>query len=241
MKRSSIVTMTLVAAAVLALGIVAGSVRAEDAKPKPAKAKVTRAAAAGDKAIAAIDAQIAAAKVDKKTPGWKTHLPKPTLVTFDAKKKYYAHMVTNVGTTVIELRPEVAPMHVTNFIYLARLGFYDGLNFHRVLKGFMAQGGDPNGTGSGTPGYGLDLEVKPDVKHDKIGVLSTANTGAPGSDGSQFFIMFVPYPSLDMKYSIFGQVTEGIDVVQKLEENAGSGAGRPKTPLNILSVTIDSK
>jgi cyclophilin family peptidyl-prolyl cis-trans isomerase len=238
MKRSSIAVMSLVAAAVLAVAVASAPVPAS-AKPKT-QDKPVKIAATTDKAIAAIDAQIAAAKVDKKVPGWKQHLPIPKVVTFDPNKKYYAHMTTNVGTMVIEFKPKVAPMHVTNFIYLSRLGFYDGLKFHRVIKGFMAQGGDPAGNGSGGPGYQYAGEVSPSVKHDQLGVLSTANAG-PDTDGSQFFLMFRAYPSLDMHYSIFGQVVEGVDVVKKLEEAGNPNDGPPLQPLNILSVTIDAK
>ncbi len=241
MKRSSIVTLSLFAAATLAVALVSAPVRADDAaKPKAAKEKPAKMAVSTDKAIAAIDAQIAAAKVDKTAPGWKQKLPMPKVVTFDPARKYYAHMTTNVGTMVIELKPKVAPMHVTNFIYLSRLGFFDGLKFHRVIKGFMAQGGDPAGNGSGGPGYQFATEVSPGVKHDAAGVVSTANAG-PNTDGSQFFIMFRAYPSLDMKYSIFGQVVEGMDVVKKLEAAGNPSDGPPLSPLNITSVTIDSK
>jgi cyclophilin family peptidyl-prolyl cis-trans isomerase len=241
MKRSSIVTLSLFAAA---LSLAAAVSFAEDAATTPAKptkpAKSARAAASGDKAIAAIDAQIAAAKIDKKTPGWKQHLPQPHVVTFDPAKKYFAHMTTNVGTMTIELKPKAAPMHVTNFIYLSRLGFYDGLKFHRVIKGFMAQGGDPAGNGSGGPGYQYSGEFSPSVKHDQAGVLSTANAG-PDTDGSQFFIMFRAYPSLDMHYSIFGQVVEGLDVVKKLEDAGNPNDGPPLQPLMITSMSIDAK
>src|SRR5262249_22561291 len=113
-------------------------------KVKTAATTKTKKAVSGatDKVVAQIDAQIAAANVDKKAAGWKTRLTAPKVVTFDPGKKYFARMVTNKGTLLIELKPKVAPMHVTNFIYLARMGFYDGLKFHRVIKGFMAQGGD---------------------------------------------------------------------------------------------------
>ncbi len=245
MKRSSLVSLSLFS---LALGVVASVALAADAAPakpaKPAKpaaaAKPAAVAPSNDKAIAAIDAQIAAAKVNKGTPSWKMHLPQPKLVQFDPAKKYYAKMTTNVGTMVIELKTKAAPMHATNFIYLARLGFYDGLKFHRVIKNFMAQGGDPAGNGTGGPGYQIALEVSPGVKHDQIGVLSTANAG-PDTDGSQFFLMFKPAAYLDGKYSIFGQVVEGLDVVKKLEEAGNPNDGPPLSPLNIVSVTIEAK
>ncbi len=214
----------------------AGAAYAADAPKKtttaPAKVK--------DSAMQQIEQQIAAAKIDKTKTGWKTSLPKPTVLKFDPAHKYYARMVTNKGAILIEFMPKVAPMHVTSFIYLAKLGFYDGLKFHRVIKNFMAQGGDPLGTGGGGPGYQMDGEFDAAVKHDRPGRLSTANAG-PGTDGSQFFLTFVPYPSLDGKYTIYGQVVEGMDVLKKLEAAGAAGDGPPTEPLNIVKVTIEVK
>ena len=207
---------------------------------KGAKGEGMEMAGAADKTIASIDAQIAAAKVDKTKPNWKSNLPLPKVAKFEAGKKYYAHMTTNKGSMTILLKPENAPMHVTNFIYLARMGYYEGIKFHRVIKGFMAQGGDPTGTGGGGPGYQFAGEFLTNAKHDKIGVCSTANAG-PNTDGSQFFIMFKAYPSLDGKYSIWGQVEEGLDTVKKLEEAGNPGDGPPTEPLSITRVTIDAK
>src|SRR5262249_8202111 len=153
-----------------------------------------------DKAVQSIDAQIAAEKVDKTKPNWRTALTKPKMATFDPAHTYWIHMKTNKGPITIQLLPKIAPMHVTNFIYLTRLGFYDGLSFHRVIPNFMAQGGDPLGNGSGGPGYEFGSEFSDDVKHDQGGRLSMANAG-PGTDGSQFFLTFVPTPWLDGKRS----------------------------------------
>ena len=177
------------------------------------------------------------AKVDTRKPGWKTALPKPPVATFEPARTYNARMLTNKGAILIRFLPEVAPMHVTNFIYLSRLGFYDDLPFHRVISGFMAQGGDPLGNVTGGPGYRFDGEFSPTVKHGKPGLLSMANAG-PGTDGSQFFLTFVPTPWLDGKHSIFGEVTEGLDVLQKLEA-AGSQSGHTTEPLKIEKVTIE--
>jgi peptidyl-prolyl cis-trans isomerase B (cyclophilin B) len=202
-------------------------------------AKKATTGASKDRAMQQIEQQIAKAKVDKTKSGWKTSLPKPTPVTFDPSKQYFARMVTNKGPILIKFLPEVAPMHVTSFIYLTKLGFYDGLSFHRVITNFMAQGGDPLGTGSGGPGYQFGGEFSPTVKHDKGGLLSMANAG-PGTDGSQFFLTFVATPWLDGKHTIFGEITEGMDVMKKLEE-AGSQSGKTSEPLKMEKVTIEVK
>lgn len=187
--------------------------------------------------IAQIDAFIAEKKIDT-SGNWKTSLPKPPVLSFDAGKTYYWVVETNAGDPIkIKLLPEVAPMHVSSTIYLARLGFYDGLPFHRVIDGFMAQGGDPLGNGTGGPGYQYDGEYDPNVKHDKPGLLSMANAG-PGTDGSQFFITFVPTPHLNGRHSIFGEVTGGMETVKELEAN-GSGSGQTKKPLSMTKTSIE--
>lgn len=205
----------------------------------PAKATATP-AQIKDSAMQQIDQFITASKIDKAKPGWKTSLPKPLVATFDKEHTYFARMVTNKGTILIKFMPDVAPMHVTSFIYLAKLGFYDGLKFHRVIKGFMAQGGDPLGNGSGNPGYRMNGEFSPEVKHDQPGRLSTANAG-PGTDGSQFFLTFAPARSLDGNYTIYGQITEGLDTLKKLEAVGAVGDGPPTEPLGIVKVTIEVK
>jgi peptidyl-prolyl cis-trans isomerase B (cyclophilin B) len=205
---------------------------------KSAKGQAKAALKISDKAISAIDAQITKAAVDKTKDGWKTRLPKPEKVAFDPAHKYFARMQTNKGPVVIQFLPDVAPMHVTSFIYLTRLGFYDGLKFHRVITGFMAQGGDPLGTGTGGPGYQFGSEFSPTVRHDTPGLLSMANTGQPETDGSQFFLTFVATPWLNDKHTIFGKVTEGMDTLKKLEA-AGSQSGATSEPLSIEKVTIE--
>ena len=172
---------------------------------------------------------------------WKVSLKKPEMMKFDKNKDYFWVLKTNKGTIKLKLMPDVAPMHVTSTIYLTEKGFYDGLTFHRVIPGFMAQGGDPLGTGAGGPGYSYDSEFSPNVKHDKPYMLSMANTGQPGSDGSQFFITFKPTPFLDGKHTIFGSVVEGQDVVDKLEDAGTPGDGKPKEPLIIIKATIEEK
>ena len=187
-------------------------------------------------AIAAIDAFIAEQKIDKSKPSWKTNLSKPPKQVFDTAKTYHWKLETNLGDVTVELDPVVAPKHVTSTIYLTKLGFYDEVVFHRVITGFMAQGGDPTGTGGGSPGYKYAGEFDPNVKHTKPGLLSMANAG-PGTDGSQFFLTFVPTPWLDGKHTIFGEVVEGMDVVKELEKR-GSRSGRPSEKLWIEKASI---
>ncbi|NQU30075.1 MAG: peptidylprolyl isomerase [Anaerolineae bacterium] len=134
----------------------------------------------------------------------------------DPAKKYTATISTDKGDMVIELFAEKTPKTVNNFVFLAREGFYDGIIFHRVIPDFMAQGGDPTGTGTGGPGYRFEDEFHPELKHDKPGILSMANAG-PGTNGSQFFITHVPTPHLNKKHSVFGHVTKGIDTLMAVQ------------------------
>ena len=193
----------------------------------------------GNTGIKAIDAFIESQEIDKSAGNWKTQLPMPPKVKFDAASEYYWNLETNVGPIKVKLNSEVAPMHVSSTIYLTRLGFYDDIVFHRVIKGFMAQGGDPLGRGTGGPGYNYDGEFSNSVRHDRPGILSMANAG-PGTDGSQFFITFQPTPHLDGRHTIFGAVTEGMETVKKLEER-GSSSGRTTEDLRIQKATIEVK
>lgn len=189
-----------------------------------------------DAAVAAIDEFITAQSVDTSGSGWRTSLSAPPQAEFDADSSYFWDLETNVGKVTVQLLPQTAPMHVSSTIYLTRLGFYDGLSFHRVITQFMAQGGCPLGTGTGGPGFQYAGEYDPNVKHDKPGLLSMANAG-PGTDGSQFFLTFVPTPWLDGKHTIFGEVVDGMDVVQRLEAG-GSESGQTSEPLSITTATI---
>ena len=123
---------------------------------------------------------------------------------------------TSKGDIDLTLFPEDAPVTVASFLHLASTGFYDGLSFHRVIANFMIQGGCPQGSGTGGPGYKFECECKPNRKHDKPGILSMANAG-PNTNGSQFFITHLPTPHLDGKHTVFGEVTKGQDVVNAIQ------------------------
>jgi cyclophilin family peptidyl-prolyl cis-trans isomerase len=153
----------------------------------------------------------------------------------DLKKKYSATLDTDLGDIVLDLFANKAPVTVNNFIFLVRAGYYDGTIFHRVISGFMAQGGDPTGTGRGGPGYRFADEFHPSLKHDKPGILSMANAG-PGTNGSQFFITHVPTPHLNYKHSVFGQVTSGMDVLLSIPERDPSKVNSPAVKLNKITI-----
>lgn len=159
----------------------------------------------------------------------------PPLLEIDTKKKYQATLSTDKGDIVIDLFADKVPNTVNNFVFLARQGYYDDTIFHRVIAGFMAQGGDPTGTGMGGPGYQFADEFDRSLKHDKPGVLSMANAG-PDTNGSQFFITHVPTPWLDLKHSVFGQVVKGMDVVMSIPPRDPQ---RPQYPgVKILKIDI---
>lgn len=144
----------------------------------------------------------------------------------------------------IELYPEIAPNTVNNFISLVKKGFYDGLTFHRVIRGFMIQGGDPDGNGTGGPGYTIKGEFtynhfENNLKH-KAGVISMARTQIPDSAGSQFFIMHKDAPHLDGSYAAFGKVIEGMDVVNKIAETRTDYNDRPLEPQIMKKVTVET-
>ena len=148
------------------------------------------------------------------------------------------------GKMVAELYPEVAPNTVNNFISLIQKGFYDGLIFHRVIPGFMIQGGDPQGTGMGGPGYEIPGEFtgngfKNELKHDR-GVLSMARTMDPDSAGSQFFIMVEPAPHLDGQYASFGKVIEGMEVADAIVSTPTGWGDKPKKPQRMAKVTVET-
>lgn len=161
-------------------------------------------------------------------------------MTVDANKEYTATLKTGKGDIVLRLFAKQAPVTVNSFIFLARSGWFDGVIFHRVLPGFVAQSGDPSGTGYFGPGYAFSLEVTPELRYDKAGVLGMANAG-PESNGSQFFITYAPIPTLDGKYTVFGQVLKGMDVLEKLTPRDPSKGGDLPEGDRILGVIIEEK
>lgn len=194
-----------------------------------------------DPAMKAIDAFILSNPVDRKQSGWKTRLQKPPRVEFAADKSYFWKLRTNQGEMKVRLFHEAAPRHVGTTLYLTRLGFYDDTIFHRVIQGFMAQGGDPKGNGTGGPGFQYEGEFGPKaMKHDKPGTLSMANAG-PRTDGSQFFLTFRATPNLDGRHTVFGRIedAESLATLSKIEAlGAARDPGRPQRPITLERATI---
>src|SRR5690554_4858459 len=150
----------------------------------------------------------------------------------------HATIETNHGTVKIELFEDTAPKTAGNFIELAKKGFYDGVIFHRVIDGFMIQGGDPTGTGRGGPGYTIPDEFGPGLAHTQAGLFSMANAG-PNTGGSQFFITLAPTPWLDGKHAIFGKVIAGMDVVRAIGKVQTARGDRPVEDVVMKNVTVD--
>jgi cyclophilin family peptidyl-prolyl cis-trans isomerase len=162
---------------------------------------------------------------------WST----PPKMEIDPKKSYSAILDTDQGKITLKLFADRTPITVNNFVFLARQGFYNGTIFHRVISDFMAQGGDPTGTGTGGPGYRFKDEFISSLRHDRAGILSMANAG-PNTNGSQFFITHLATPWLDNKHSIFGQVTEGMQVLLSIPPRDPSKRDSPS--VKIKSVMI---
>lgn len=161
----------------------------------------------------------------------------PPEMGIDPTKRYTATMETSMGTIVISLDPINAPKTTNNFVFLALNHFYDGIIFHRIIKGFVCQGGDPQGSGMGGPGYRFEDELPKPGKY-AIGSLAMANAG-PNTNGSQFFIISGQSGcTLPPLYSLFGQVVKGLDVVEKMQNVETDGRDRPRTDVVINSVTI---
>jgi len=158
----------------------------------------------------------------------------------DREKTYYATIKTEKGDIRLLLFDDEVPMTVNNFVFLAREGFYDGCTFHRVIPGFVAQAGDPTGTGSGGPGYTFPDEFSPSLSHDSAGILSMANAG-PDTNGSQFFITYAPQPHLNGRHSIFGEVVDGMEVLLSLTPR--DSVAEPDAPSGdeILTIVIEGE
>jgi cyclophilin family peptidyl-prolyl cis-trans isomerase len=163
-----------------------------------------------------------------------TQYDAPPEMAIDTAKSYSALVETNRGSFTIELLTDVAPKTVNNFVFLAKDGFYDGVIFHRVIKGFMIQGGDPTGTGRGGPGYRFDDE--PVKRAYDRGTLAMANAG-PNTNGSQFFVMHADY-ELPPNYTVFGKLTSGEDTMDTIATAKTGAQDRPVDPVTITSVTI---
>jgi len=191
----------------------------------------------GDASIKKMENFISKQAIDKTDPAWKTKLTKPPLLSFTPGKDYFWELQTNQGNLTIKLLTDSAPMHASSTVYLTKLGFYNDLTFHRVIPGFMAQGGDPLGNGRGNPGYKYDGEFDGQVGHDEAGILSMANAG-PGTDGSQFFITFTPTPFLDGKHTVFGKVVKGLEDSLAKIQTLGSRSGRTTEEVKIIKATI---
>ena len=159
----------------------------------------------------------------------------PPALTIDPEKSYTATFKTEKGDIVIELFADKVPNTVNNFVFLARDGFYDDTTFHRVIDGFMAQGGDPTGTGTGGPGYRFADEFHASLRHDKPGILSMANAG-PNTNGSQFFITHGPTPHLDNRHAVFGQVTGGMDVLMSISVRDPQSSRTPGDAIHTIEI-----
>ncbi len=157
--------------------------------------------------------------VEYLSQGPERKFTKPEVVIDHKKYDYYAEIDTSKGKIVIDLLEDSAPNTVNSFVFLALHHYFDGLKWHRVVPGFVAQTGDPTGTGAGGPGYQFGLEIDPKLKYDAAGWVGMARTADPNSNGSQFFITLAPTPHLTGQYTIFGKVVEGLDVVKKLTQS----------------------
>ncbi len=161
----------------------------------------------------------------------------PPPMCIDPARRYTAEMTTNKGTMTIALDPIAAPRTVNNFVVLARYHYFDGVGFHRIIPGFMAQGGDPEGSGRGGPGYRFEDELPKPGRYE-VGSLAMANAG-PNTNGSQFFIVSGPSGvGLPPQYSLFGKVVKGLDVLAAIDAVGSPGAGTPKEPVVISSVSV---
>ena len=244
------VTAGAVGAAIGVIAIVAGSFilfGGDDdpsATPSPTASSTAPAGGGGRVTPVVAPPEIVACGADVPSDAGKAkrqYPAAPAVDTIDPGATYTATIETSCGTVVLELFPDVAPQAVASFVFLAEEGFFDGLTFHRILPGFVIQGGDPLGDGTGGPGYQFVNETDRQHTFDGEGVLAMANSG-PDTNGSQFFVTLGPASHLDGGYTIFGEVTEGMDVVQAIAEVplADPNAGTPEEAVYIESVTIEA-
>lgn len=167
----------------------------------------------------------------EKTQKWSS----PPEMILEPDKAYQAVLHTDKGDITVDLFADRVPKTVNNFVFLSEAGYYDGVIFHRVIDDFMAQSGDPSGTGRGGPGYTFADEFHKDLKHDKPGILSMANAG-PNTNGSQFFITHIPTPWLDRKHSVFGEVVDGMDVLFSIPARDPSNPEYPGVKINSVEI-----
>jgi cyclophilin family peptidyl-prolyl cis-trans isomerase len=230
--------LTAVAGALLLAACGSGSTTSsgKTAVASPAAAKPTAAAGAPTAGATAPAAASTAGAQPAQNGGHKTYSAAPPM-TIDPNKRYFATIKMDIGDIKLELYPKNAPVTVNNFVFLARDHYYDGVTFHRVIPGFVAQAGDPTGTGSGGPGYTIKDEVNSAKFLD--GTIGMAKTAAPNSAGSQWFIDYAPQSSLDGGYTTFGQLIEGRDVLDKIAPRDPQRATTPGTKIN--TVVIDEQ
>jgi cyclophilin family peptidyl-prolyl cis-trans isomerase len=181
---------------------------------------------------ARLEQELAAGRIDKSAPDWAARLPLFPELPFSEQSRYFWHLETSVGPLVLRFFPELAPRHVASFMYLAELGYFDGLAFHRVIPGFMAQAGRHP---AGGPGYTLPTVSDARSRHDRTGVLSMANTGQPSTEGSEFFITFRATPHLDNKHTAFGLLAAGEETLKAIE--ARGNTADPATELVTIGRT----
>jgi cyclophilin family peptidyl-prolyl cis-trans isomerase len=242
-KKQSAIRVAVVAALAVGLAVLAAALfGGGDDKDKTAAGDSTTTSGSGPTTTTVDPAVLAKVQCNDTKPPDNPNRPtfkEPPPMTIDAAKKYTATMETSCGKIEIDLDPKAAPKTVNSFVFLAKQKFFDGLTFHRVVKDFVIQGGDPQGTGSGGPGYEFEDEL-PQAGY-KIGSLAMANSGA-NTNGSQFFIITGNEGAqLPSKYNLFGQVTSGVEVAQKLEtfaQDPPDPNGKPSRTLYILKVTI---
>lgn len=162
----------------------------------------------------------------------------PPEMVIDPEKDYKAIIHTEKGDIKINLFEDLVPKTVNNFVFLSNEGFYDDTIFHRVIMNFMAQAGDPTGTGSGGPGYSFEDEIHEDLKHNKPGIVSMANAG-PDTNGSQFFITHVPTPWLDGKHAVFGEVEDGMDVLFSIPPRDPANPEYPGITIETIEIVVE--